>query len=405
MATNSPNEGRGGTPSSLQEALARKSGRPAETLRRDGEALGSAPGEAAPRTRRGLPSFSFGPGPLDRAVFCRQLATLIQVGIPVLKALQLLSVRTPNLRLRRAVADAALGVEEGQPIHAAMARHERTFSPLVVSIVRVGETGGILESSLQRLADIMEGKARIRRRIWSASMYPAVALFVAVLVVTIIMVQAIPVFAEVYNQQGAELPDSTQIVIGMSNFFVAFWPLVFLLIAAIVVGLVWWGRTRSGHRAYSWGALHMPVTRGISRKLAVARSCRTLGELLVAGIPLTEAIAITADSSENAIVADAWRRVLVHVERGERMSDPLARAGVFPPLVVDMIAVGEETGTLDVMLLKVADTYDTEVDASLNGISSIIEPVLIIILGGVVLFIAFAVLMPYFNLANVVGVG
>jgi type IV pilus assembly protein PilC len=347
--------------------------------------------------------FSFGgPGYLDRAIFCRQLATLIEVGIPVLKAMQMLAQRTANGKMRKAIAASAKGIEEGQSIYQAMAANTRTFSPLVVNIIRIGEMGGILEDSLVRLAEIMESKAKIKRQIVSASMYPMVALAVAVLVVGIIMIRAIPVFAEVYRASGNELPPLTQFVLGLSGFLQSAWWILIVLAVLAFWGLKMWGKTPGGARLYSWLALRIPVLRGVNQKIGVARSTRTLGGLVNAGIPLVESLGIAADTNENLLIADALRAVHHQVERGERMADPLTKSGIFPAIVVDMIAIGEETGTLDRMLNKVADIYDAEVDSTLNGLASIIEPLLIVVLGGVVIFIALAVLLPYFNLVNVV---
>jgi type IV pilus assembly protein PilC len=342
-----------------------------------------------------------GPSYLDRAIFCRQLATLIEIGIPMLKALQMLAARTSNRRLAKAIQDAARGVEEGEPIHQALGRNVRVFSPMVINIIRIGETGGILEDSLVRLAEIMEARAAIKRKVISAMMYPAVALFVAVLVVTVIMVKAIPVFAEVYKTSNAELPTITQLIIALSNFMQSAWWILLILVVLAVWGIRMASHTPGGARIISWLALKVPVFRGISRKLAVARSCKTISGLITAGIPLVDALRISADTNENVIVADALHDVHAHVERGERMATPLAHSGVFPALVVDMISIGEETGTLDRMLNKISEIYDAEVDATMNGLSSILEPVLIVFLGGIVMFIALAVLLPYFNLVHV----
>jgi type IV pilus assembly protein PilC len=371
---------------------------------------GSTPPQAAPPSGDAADSplkeaISIGgPSYLDRAVFCRQLATLIEVGIPILRALQMLSKRTPNAKLRAAIESAAASVEAGQPVYQAMAENQNVFSALVVNIVRIGETGGILQDSLNRLADIMESKAKIRRQIRSASMYPFVALLVAIFVVGVIMIKAIPVFKEVYAQANAldELPGVTQLLIGISDFLAAAWWLVIIVVIGVIVGAKLWARTPAGNWFFSWLCLKVPVIRGINQKIAVARSARTLSGLVTAGIPLTDAVAISSDTQENALVAAALREVHGKIEQGERMTDPLARAGVFPPLVVDMIAIGEETGTLDRMLIKVADIYDGEVDATLDGLSSILEPILIVVMGGIVFFIALAVLLPYFNLASVV---
>jgi type IV pilus assembly protein PilC len=362
-------------------------------------------GHTVPEEESGLsrPFSLGGPSHLDRAMFCRQFATLIEVGIPVLKALRMLSERTPNKQLRRAVQEAAQGVEEGQAIHQAMARNMATFTPLVVNIVRVGEVGGILEDSLVRLAEIMESKSRIRRRIVSASMYPIVAICVAIVVVIVIMTRAIPAFAEVYGSTGAELPGLTRFMIGLSGVFVSGWWVILILLVLVVFGLKMWGRLPGGARFFSWLYLHVPIMRGINRKICTARFSRSLGALLKAGIPLTDALLITADSSENLLIADALREVHQSVEAGERMTRPLSEADILPELVVDMISIGEETGTLDQMLAKVAEIYEEEVDTMLAGLTSIIEPLLIVLLGGVVIFIALSVLLPYFNMVNVVG--
>ena len=370
---------------------------------------GPKPAISAPscpkRTRRSARPISIGgPSYLDLAVFCRQFATLIEVGIPVLKTFQMLSRRTTNARLRRAIQETAKGIEEGQMIHQAMAANTRVFTRMVISIVRMGETGGLLEDSLIRLAEIMESKAKIKRRIISASMYPMVAICVAIGVVTVIMVKAIPTFQEVYrDSQTAELPQITTFVIDLSNFFVHAWWLVIGGLIAIFALLKWWfNATPAGARTWSWIALHVPVLKGINQKIGVARSARTLGGLVTAGIPLIDAIAITGDTNENVLIADAMQNVHDQVEKGERMAGPLAQARIFPPLVIDMIAIGEETGTLDRMLTKVADIYDVEVESTLSGLASIIEPLLIVVLGGVVIFIALAVLLPYFKLASAI---
>ncbi|MCL5270991.1 MAG: type II secretion system F family protein [bacterium] len=365
--------------------------------------IGAVPPEMDSKLSQPL---SFGnPSDLDRAAFCRQFATLIEVGIPILKALQMMTRRTHQARLRRAIAAAAKGVEEGQSLHQAMAPHSHVFSPMAVNIIRVGEVGGILESSLVRLADIMESKVRIKRKVLAACMYPIVALLVAISVISIIMTKAIPTFVEVYSQAGKEedLPQATRLMIGLSEFMVATWPFLLGLAVLIIAGLILWGRTPMGARVYSWLAIKVPIIAGVNRKIAVARSSRTLGSLLTAGIPLIDAISITADTNENVLVCDSLKTVHDEVEKGERMTDPLTRANIFPPLVTDMIGIGEETGTLDTMLIKVADIYDEEVDVTLNGFSSIIEPLLIVVLGGVVIFIAVSVLLPYFRMAQVVG--
>ncbi len=344
----------------------------------------------------------FGPSNLDRAVFCRNLSMLIEVGIPLLRSLKMLSKRTEHSKLAKAVGAVADRVEEGQSVSQAMEEHEKMFSPLVVNIVRVGEIGGILESSLIRLADIMETKANIRRKIRSASMYPAVTLTVAMAVVIVIMVKAVPMFAAMYAQAQSELPGPTQFIMAVSGIITGALPLWIILFVGGIVGYIYFISTAPGKEFLSQASLIIPGVKTISRQIAVARFSRTLGSLLAAGIPLSESLSIAAETNENNVVRRVLTKVQGSVEEGNKMGPQLASARVFPNMVVDMISIGEETGTLDRMLDKIADIYDEEVESSLNGISTIIEPVLIVCLGGVVIFIALAVLLPYFNLVHVI---
>lgn len=342
------------------------------------------------------------PNDMDRAVFCRNLSTMIEVGIPLLRALKMLGKRTDHAKLAQAISNVADGVEEGQSVAEVMKKHERIFSPLVVSIIKVGEVGGILEASLARLADIMESKANIRRKVRAATMYPSVVLSVAFIVIVIILIKAVPVFTEAYGSAGKELPVPTQVVIALSGFVISyFWLWIPALVAAIL-GYLYFITTPPGREFTSNLGLRTPYVGGITRKIAVARFSRTLSSLLNAGIPLTESLGITADTNENTIVRRALFRVQDNVEQGRKMSPQIASARIFPNLVVDMISIGEETGTLDRMLDKIADIYDADVDASLDGIQAIIEPLLIVVLGLVVVFIALAVMMPYFNMVDVI---
>jgi type IV pilus assembly protein PilC len=343
----------------------------------------------------------FGPSQLDRAVFCRQLATMIEVGIPLLRALQLLAKRTANPRLAAAIESAAGRVEAGASVSQAFEANKRIFTPLVCNIVRVGEVGGILEDSLVRLAQIIESKAEIKRKVTSALMYPATAVTVAIGVIVLILVKAVPAFRDAYGSDD-KLPEITKFIIGLSDWLKGWFWLWLPAIVGAIAAAGWWSRTPRGHVAASWIAIKLPVLGRITRKIGVARFSRTLGGLLDAGVPLIEGLAVAADTNENAVISRALRDVRESVEKGERVNLPLARAKVFPPLVVDMIAIGEETGTLDRMLDKVAEIYDADVDSTLRGLSTIIEPLLIVFLGGVVIFIALAVMLPYFSLVDTI---
>ncbi|OPZ17358.1 MAG: Type II secretion system protein F [candidate division BRC1 bacterium ADurb.BinA364] len=346
-----------------------------------------------------------GPGLTDMAVFCRQLATLLEVGIPLVRSLKILSERSQHLRLKSVAAQVSRDVEEGKRLSEAFARHPKVFSSMMVNVARIGEAGGILEPSLNRLADTMEQKLSIRKKVVSACMYPIAALLIAFAVLLAIFVKAIPIFKEVYSEMGsAQLPKLTQKLIAVSEFSVAWWPYFIPAIAALFA-LYWLlDRSAGGRRAFDWLRLKLPILGGINTKIAVARFARAMGNLLTAGIPLLESLAIVARTSENTVVGAAIEKARANVERGGKMDEPLRKENVFPPMVVDMAAIGDEAGELDSVLLKIADMYDDDVETSLRGLTSLIEPVLIVFLGGIVIFIAMAVLLPYFSLAKSIGV-
>lgn len=344
----------------------------------------------------------FGPNIRDMAMFCRQLATLLDVGIPLLRSLKILAERTQHPKLKQVVGQVAAKVEEGQTLSSALAEHPKIFSNLFVSVAKVGEVGGILDSSLKRLAEILEKKSEIKSKVTSALMYPAVSLLVCIGVVIVILAFAIPKFVEVYNSVDAQLPGITKTIISLSNF-VRNYPIIYIpLIVIAIVLLVIFLKTPGGKRLFDLFKLRMIVLGPITTKVNVARFTRTLGNLLQAGIPLLEGIRICAKTSENDIVVDTLEKVYSAVEKGGKMEQPLRDGNIFPPLVVDMISIGDEAGALDTMLIKVADAYDSEVDSTLKGLTSIIEPVLIVFMGFVVLFVALSLLLPYFNLVKVV---
>jgi len=368
---------------------------PASARRTAGAA---GPGEEAMLTRE---IALFGPNVRDMAMFCRQLATLLDVGIPLLRSLKILSVRTHHPRLKNVVREVAEQVEQGNRFSTALAEHPRVFSPLFVNVVQIGEAGGILEGSMKRLAEVLESKASIRRRILAACAYPAAAITVAIIILIGIMTLAIPRFKEAYDQLGASLPPMTQRLIGLSDFISQQYLIYIPVIIGLVAILYLFRRTATGERFCDWCRLRLPLLRTVNVRIAIARTTRTLGNLVTAGIPLLEALRITTESSENVLVGEATERVRDTVEKGGKLEDQLRKEShVFPPIVVDMIAIGDEAGALDVMLTKLADTYDEEVDQTLRGLTAVIEPALIVILGFVVVFIALALLLPYFNLAK-----
>jgi type IV pilus assembly protein PilC len=344
-----------------------------------------------------------GPKLQDLAHMCRQLATLIDVGIPVARALKIMGDRTRHPKLRQAMTDVHAGVESGQTISSSLERHPKIIPPMIANIVRIGETGGILENALARLAEIYEAKADIKRKVLSAVAYPVVALLVAAAVLVIIFVKVIPVFQDVYEQkEGVELPNLTQNVINVSEFLRGYYLLYVPVLIGACVLLWWFGTTPRGRRVYDLLLLKLPVVGPLNTKINVARFTRTLSNLISAGIPMLDALTATANSSDNVIMAESLNHTRDHVEQGGKMEDVFRRSHAIPPIVTDMVAIGDEAGTLDTMLDRMADAYESEVDAALKGLVALIEPILIIFLGIVVIIIALAVLLPYWSIGDVI---
>ena len=344
------------------------------------------------------------PGLAQMTAFCRQLATLVDVGIPLVQCLKTLSKRVEHPKLKRVVGEVARDVEEGNSFSKSLAKHPRIFSSLVVNVVRIGETGGILEGALKYLAEIMERRYEIRRRISSALAYPVAALIVCGIVILVILGFAMPVFKTVYDSNQVELPGITKFVLGLSGFVKIFWWLIILVAAAVWFAL--WQSIRSSEgvrRTWDAMCLKMPLVGGLAVKINVTRTARTMSNLLHAGIPLLEALTITAETSENVIVADMLRAVHDHIEKGGQIDRPFRDAAVFPDLVVDMIAIGDEANRLDVMFDKIAESYDSDVNNSIRTLNAILEPALIIVMGTIVLVLALAVLLPYWKLGKVVA--
>ena len=385
-----------------------ESTRPVEEVRRDASSYAATDTRArsapvavvAPeRDSRGWHLNWFGPNAHAMAMYCRQLATLVDVGIPLLEALRILARRGSNRRLANVSGHLARRVEEGMPLSNAMAEHRDVFSSMFIGVVRAGEAGGILDESLRRLADLLERRAALRSRVTSALWYPAIALVVEVAVISLILFYAMPKLLSAYPDK-AQLPKVTLALLALSNWFAHWWLLVIVLIAAVVVGVSYALQHPRGREVWDRTKLYLPGVGGMSRKINVARFSRTLGNLTAAGIPLIDAIGIAADTADNAVVTPTLYRVRSAVERGEKMDIPMRSEPIFDDVVIDMVMVGDEAGALDSTLLKIADTYDVEVDSGLRRMTAILEPLLIVTLGLTVAFIALAVFLPYFNLIN-----
>lgn len=345
--------------------------------------------------RRGRSGWWFNrPSAREMAAFARQLATLTQVGIPLLRSLQILGERSSTSRLRSTATDLARRVEEGQPLSTAMSHHPAVFSGMFIGVVRAGEAGGILDSALARLADTLERRADVKQRVLAALTYPIITIMVEIAVIIIILVYALPKLVDAYPNK-SDLPGTTQVLMNTSAWLQANWFIMLILIAIVIVGIWAIFQSVAGRYAMQRAALSIPVLGGVCRKINVEHFTRTLGGLTTAGIPLIDALTVTADSNDNEVVHRTVLDVRDSVEKGGKMEVPLRSRPVFDPLVVDMIMVGDEAGALDTMLLRIADTYEGEVDSSLRMLTSIVEPLLIIFLGLAVGFIAVAVFQPY----------
>jgi type IV pilus assembly protein PilC len=334
----------------------------------------------------------------DLTVMTRQLATMITTGMTILRALYVLEDQTESKILREAILQVRKDVEAGLALSDALERHPKVFSPLYVAMVRAGETGGVLESALLRVADQLEADDRLRRQVKSAMVYPTVIVSFASLVLIALVAFIVPVFAGIFKEFGGQLPMITRFTVGMSHVLTHQW---YLLILG-VVGIVWtfrrWKKSETGRPQWHRFCLKIPMKIGmVVQKVAIARWSRTFSALVSAGVPMLQAIEITGKTAGNSVVEEAMDDVMASVKRGGTIHDPLKDVPVFPSMVVQMIGIGEETGALDTMLDKIADFYEDEVEAAVKALTSILEPVMIMLVGGIVGFIVISMYMPLFK--------
>ncbi|MCY3843179.1 MAG: type II secretion system F family protein [Acidobacteria bacterium] len=332
------------------------------------------------------------------AVFTRQFATMVDAGVPLVQCLAVLGEQESHARLALAIRAVRAEVEGGSGLADAMRRHPAAFDGLYTNLVAAGESGGILDAILQRLASCIETTVKLRGQVRSALAYPAAVVAIAAAAVGVILWTVIPTFAALFEGMGATLPWPTRTVIAASDSLVVLFPAVVAALVGGAAALRWFRRTERGRRASDAALLRMPVVGAILRKIAVARICRTLSALFGSGVPILESLAITAGTAGNAVIEEAVMSTRAAVERGESMSGPLRATGVFPVTVVHMIDVGETTGTLDAMLAKVAAICEEDVDAAVAGLMTLLEPILIALLGLLVGAIVVAMYLPIFDL-------
>jgi len=339
----------------------------------------------------------------DKAVFARQFATMIQSGLAVLRALYVLEEQTQNPRFKKIIASVRSDVESGMALSDSMERYPAAFDRLYVSMVRSGEVGGSLDQALSRLASQLEKDDSIRRTIKSAMAYPVLIFAFAILVGIGMLLFIIPIFADMYAQLEGQLPLLTRIMVGLSDLMKQYWYVFILGAGGLIYGIRKWKRSDRGRRTWDKTKLRLPMRLGpVIQKIAVARFSRTMATLVGSGVPILQAIEITGKTSGNTVIEDAMLDVKESVRTGETIAKPLSRASVFPPMVTHMISIGEETGALDSMLNKVADFYEDEVDSTVKSLTSIIEPIMMLVVGGMVGVIVISMYLPMFNMMNLV---
>ena len=350
-----------------------------------------------------LPKLGGGIKSKDVAIFTRQFSVMIDAGLPLVQCLEILGSQQDNANFQKVLLGVRQDVEGGSSLADAMKKHPPAFDDLYTNMIAAGEAGGILDTILKRLAIYIEKAVKLRSQVKSALIYPAAVVSIAGLVVGVILWKVIPTFAALFAGLGAQLPLPTRLVIAASNWFVRLLPFMVVGSIAGVVLLRRYYATYKGRRVIDGLLLRLPVLGGLLQKISVARFCRTLATLMASGVPILDGLEITARTAGNAIIEDAIMVTRKSVEGGQTLAQPLKTTGVFPPMVVQMISVGEQTGALDVMLSKIADFYEDEVDTAVGNLMTLMEPILILFLGTVVGGIVISMYLPIFDLINQLG--
>jgi type IV pilus assembly protein PilC len=349
-------------------------------------------------------SLNFGSGveARDLVKFIRQFATMIDAGLPLVQCLEILSNQEPNKIFQTALRDIKNTVEQGATFSDALRRHPKIFDDLFVNLVQAGEVGGILDSILNRLAIYIEKRVKLARQVRGALTYPIAVILIMIVVMFVLMTFVIPSFESMFAEFGAKdaLPQLTKIVIATSKTFVTYLPLIVVIMAGSAIGFTYFYRSPPGKRVVHRLILRMPILGPVMQKIAVARFSRTLGTLLGSGVPILDALDIVAKTAGNVVVEDGLMFARQKISEGKNMAEPLGEIRVFPGMVVQMVAVGEQTGALDTMLNKIADFYEEEVDVAVASLTSLIEPLLMVVVGGMVGVVLVSMYLPIFELAG-----
>jgi type IV pilus assembly protein PilC len=337
----------------------------------------------------------------ELAIFSRQLSTMISAGMSILRSLYVLEEQTESKFLKETIVGVRKDVEAGLALSDAMARHPKVFNPLFVAMTQAGEMGGVLEDALMRVADQLQKDAALRRQIKSAMVYPTMVIIFAVGVMMALVAFLVPVFEGVFKQFGGKLPALTQVSVLLSKAVTGYWWLIFGGTAVVLTAFIKWKKSSWGRPHWDRFRLRVPMKIGsIVQQVAVARWSRTLASLTGAGVPLLQSLDITGRTGGNVVVEEAMEGVIASVKRGGTIAAPLAQAPIFPAMVTHMVGVGEETGALDAMLDRIAEFYEEQVEASVKALTSILEPIMIIVIGGMVGFIVISMYLPLFEVYN-----
>lgn len=342
--------------------------------------------------------------PKSLIIFTRQFATMIDAGLPLVQGLDILAAQNDDKLMQKVLYQVKADVESGSTFASALERHKQVFDDLYISLVSAGELGGILDTILERLAAYIEKSAALRKRIKGALTYPTVILGITILVVGVLMVYVIPSFANMFKSMGGgELPGPTKLVMSMSDAVVNNLTVIIVVMVGIIATWKTVMKLEKTRYTLDYVFLKMPVIGSLIQKTAVARFTRTLGTMISSGIPILQALETVEKTAGNMIIEQGIRTVRAKITEGKSMAEPLMATGVFPPMVVQMIAVGESTGAMDAMLSKIADFYEEEVDAAVDALTSMIEPIMMVVLGGIIGFVLIAMYMPVFTMAGGAG--
>lgn len=349
-----------------------------------------------------IPGFGEKVKPKDVSLFTRQFATMIDAGLPIVQCLDILSEQSESKLLRNTIRMIKQNVEGGATLAESLRKHPKVFDDLYVNMVQAGEMGGVLNTILNRIALFIEKASKLKKKVKGAMIYPCSILAVAVIVVAILLIFVIPVFAELYGSMGKALPAPTQITINISNWFVATWYYALFALVGVTVGIRFYSKTDQGRMNIDRLLLRLPVMGDLLRKVAVARFSQNMSILLSSGVPILDGLAITAKTAGNKVVEKAIMDSRLSISQGRTVADPLRESKIFPPMVCQMVAVGENTGGLDTMLKKVADLYEEEVDDAVNNLTALMEPMIMIILGVILGGLVISMYLPIFQLGSLV---